>query len=170
MKTTDLTTKNNITITVQELATMLGLDVRTVQIKVKELFPDIVEHGKQTFLNEFQATEVKNNCEKKFAVKSRIDMQRQMQEVMVWLNADISRLEKENKALTTQLDQSKEWFSIKRVARLHDMDWRMFDWRALKNASERMELSPQKIFDANFGEVNVYHVDVWNDVYPEIEL
>lgn len=28
----------------------------------------------------------------------------------------------------------------------------------------------KKIFDANYGEVNTYHKDVWSAVYPDYEL
>lgn len=28
----------------------------------------------------------------------------------------------------------------------------------------------RKIFDANYGEVNIYHMRVWESVYPDMEL
>ena len=45
--------------TVKEVAEILGLDIRTVQLKVKELFPDIVANGKVTYLTQTQVTTVK---------------------------------------------------------------------------------------------------------------
>ena len=45
--------------TVKEVAEILGLDIRTVQLKVKELFPDIVANGKITYLTQTQVTAVK---------------------------------------------------------------------------------------------------------------
>lgn len=40
----------------------------------------------------------------------------------------------------------------------------------LKRESERMGYGVRKIFDANYGEVNIYHMKVWEKVYPNMEL
>lgn len=76
----------------------------------------------------------------------------------------------QRKALEAELDRSKEWYSIKRVARKNGVSHKVFDWRRLKEASEAMGHEVRKIFDANYGEVNVYHQDVWEAVYPSYEL
>lgn len=72
--------------------------------------------------------------------------------------------------LETELDRNKDWYSIKRVAALNGVDWKIFDWRKLKRTGEMMGYDVKKIFDANYGEVNTYHRDVWEKVYPEYEL
>lgn len=72
--------------------------------------------------------------------------------------------------LQAQLDTSKEWYSIKRVAALNGVFWKRFDWRKLKTVGESMGYEVKKIFDANYGEVNTYHKNVWEAVYPEYEL
>ena len=41
------------------------------------------------------------------------------------------------KALETELDRSKEWYSIKRVAHLNGVSYKVFDWRKLKLESQR---------------------------------
>lgn len=74
------------------------------------------------------------------------------------------------KALETELDRSKEWYSIKRVAHLNGVSYKVFDWRKLKLESQRQGYGVKKIFDANYGEVNTYHVNVWEKVYPNMEL
>lgn len=74
------------------------------------------------------------------------------------------------KELEAELERSKEWYSIKRVAALNGVDWRVFKWRALKKESEKRGLGIKKIFDANYGEVNTYHESVWEKVYPWAEL
>ena len=61
----------------------------------------------------------------------------------------------------------KEWYSIKRVAAMNGIEWRKFDWRALKNTSYAMNKPTPKIFDANYGTVNTYHIDVFKAVYPD---
>lgn len=47
---------------------------------------------------------------------------------------------------------------------------KVFDWRRLKLESQRQGYGVKKIFDANYGEVNTYHVNVWETVYPNMEL
>ena len=72
--------------------------------------------------------------------------------------------------LEAELDQNKDWYSIKRVAALNGVEWRTFDWRKLKSTGLDMGYEVKKIFDANYGEVNTYHREVWEAVYPEYEI
>lgn len=72
--------------------------------------------------------------------------------------------------LKAQLDASKDWYSIKRVAALNGVSWKKFDWRKLKRIGEEMGYEVKKIFDANYGEVNTYHKYVWEKAYPQYEL
>lgn len=58
---------------------------------------------------------------------------------------------------TEQLDEAKDWFSIKRWAKEHGINWRRVSWRALKAISAEHGLEVKKIFDGNYGEVNLYH-------------
>lgn len=74
------------------------------------------------------------------------------------------------KSLEAELDRSKEWYSIKRVAHLNGVSHKFFDWRKLKLESQRQGYGVKKIFDANYGEVNIYHMHVWEKVYPYMEL
>ena len=78
--------------------------------------------------------------------------------------------EEKRMALETELDRSKEWYSIKRVAHLNGVSYKVFDWRRLKLESQRQGYGVKKIFDANYGEVNTYHVNVWETVCPNMEL
>lgn len=78
--------------------------------------------------------------------------------------------EKEKEKLRLELDRSKDWYSIKRVAALNGVDWKTFDWRKLKNKGLEMGYEVKKIFDANYGEVNTYHREVWEAVYPQYEI
>lgn len=72
--------------------------------------------------------------------------------------------------LKAQLDTSKDWYSIKRVAALNGVSWKRFDWRKLKATGITMGYEVKKIFDANYGEVNTYHKSVWEKAYPQYEL
>ncbi len=78
------------------------------------------------------------------------------------------RVEKER--LQQELDRSKDWYSIKRVAALNGVSWKTFDWHRLKETRIQMGYGVKKIFDANYGEVNTYHKEVWEKVYPDYEL
>lgn len=64
---------------------------------------------------------------------------------------ELVAIEEEKEKLQIELDKSKEFFSIK-----------------LKNTSQAMEQDVKRIFDANYGNVNVYHIDVWRHEYPEL--
>lgn len=66
---------------------------------------------------------------------------------------------------TEQLDESKEWFSIKRWAKLHRQNWRNYSWRKLKAVSQELGYAVKKIFDGNYDEVNIHHRHVFEAVY-----
>lgn len=66
---------------------------------------------------------------------------------------------------TEQLDESKEWFSIKRWAQIHRKNWRNYDWHKLKALSCELGYEVKKIFDANYSEVNIYHKAVFETAY-----
>lgn len=83
---------------------------------------------------------------------------------------DLVAIEEEKEQLKLELDRSKDWYSIKRVAALNGVSWKTFDWRRLKNVGHQMGYEVRKIFDANYGEVNVYHKEVWEAAYPKYEI
>lgn len=60
-----------------------------------------------------------------------------------------------------QLDESKEWYSIKRWAKEHGMNWRSINWRKMKALSYELGYDIKKVFDANYGQVNIYNVKVF---------
>ena len=66
---------------------------------------------------------------------------------------------------TEQLDESKEWYSIKRWAKEHNMNWRCINWRRMKALSYGLGYEIKKIFDANYGRVNIYHVNVFKTYF-----
>lgn len=66
---------------------------------------------------------------------------------------------------TEQLDESKDWYSIKRWAKEHKMNWRKIPWRALKAISAEQGLEVKKIFDGNYGQVNIYHREAFAILY-----
>ena len=79
------------------------------------------------------------------------------------------RLKQERNELQIELDESKEYFTVKRVAKINRISWKSLNWKKLKNVSQAMEREIRKVFDANFETVNAYHIDVWMHEYPELQ-
>lgn len=116
-----------------------------------EVLPDIRKHGL-------------------YAKQSVIDMMLNDPDSCIELLTEYKKEKQEKERLQAELDYSKEWYSIKRVAKLNDISWKSISWRKLKQASADIGIGVKKIFDANYGEVNTYHVKAWEAAYPELEL
>lgn len=116
-----------------------------------EVLPDIRKHGL-------------------YAKQSVIDMMLNDPDSCIELLTEYKKEKQEKERLQAELDYSKEWYSIKRVAKLNDISWKSISWRKLKRASADIGIGVKKIFDANYGEVNTYHVKAWEAAYPELEL
>ena len=116
-----------------------------------EVLPDIRKHGL-------------------YAKQSVIDMMINDPDSCIALLTKYKEEKQEKERLQAELDYSKEWYSIKRVAKINDISWKSISWRKLKQASTDLGIGVKKIFDANYGEVNTYHVKAWEVAYPELEL
>lgn len=75
--------------------------------------------------------------------------------------------EKKVDALQIALSESKEWYSVIRMNKLNGRRERdeYFDWKPLKKASASLGYEIKKVFDQNYGKINAYHRDVWEEVY-----
>lgn len=92
-----------------------------------------------------------------------------MYEALIFAAAQAKMIEQKDATIEQQnqrLDESEQWFSIKRWAKEHNRDWRTYNWRKLKAVSYELGYPPKKTFDANYGEVNLYHKTVFRAVYP----
>jgi len=70
----DLAVNGDKRMTVKEVADVLGYEGDTIRKKVKELFPEIVENGKITLLNELQVTAIRQSLvPRTLALKSEVD-------------------------------------------------------------------------------------------------
>jgi phage antirepressor YoqD-like protein len=92
------------TMTVKEIAEILNLDPRTVQLKVKELFPEKVKNGYTTHLDEKDVTTIKLDLEKKFEVTTDLEMLLLSKKVDQWKDSKIAFLQKENNSLKIKID------------------------------------------------------------------
>jgi excisionase family DNA binding protein len=172
------------TMTTKELAEVLGVSVRTVQQTVEKLglakvLSQVKIRGQNAFVyTEEQATLIKQEIQKHHNLASRqIDnattiLEKQMviaqaiqysNEIIAMLQAENNTLKEDNENLQIELDQSKEYITIKRMEKLNPKHH--FNWRLLKRESERLHKPSKETFDQNYGTVKAYHVDVWESLY-----
>ncbi|MDR0674343.1 MAG: Rha family transcriptional regulator [Zoogloeaceae bacterium] len=70
---------------------------------------------------------------------------------------------REAEKLKIELDQSKQYATVKRMEMLYH--GQKFNWRLLKSTGIEMGIPPTEIFDQNYGTVKAYHADVWREAY-----
>lgn len=119
-----------------------------------EVLPSIRKYGM------YAADELLDNPDLLIKVATELKEERQRRQIA----------EEEREQLRQELDYSKDWYSIKRVAAMNGVDWKSFDWRKLKRKSIQLGYGVKKIFDANYGEMNTYHREVWEATYPQYEI
>jgi pyruvate-formate lyase len=124
--------------------------------EVKEVLRSIRKHGAYMTLNKID--ELLSDPDTIIQLAQTLKAERTKRQIA----------EQQAEGLAAQLDESMEWYTIKRVAAINGISWRDLDWRKLKHQSIVMDRQTKKIFDANFGQVNLYHSDVFKSVYPEL--
>ena len=62
--------------------------------------------------------------------------------------------EQENEKLQQELDYSKDWYSIKRVAAMNGVDWKTFNWRNVKKKGMKVDYALKSIFNQIYVKVN----------------
>ena len=73
-----------------------------------------------------------------------------------------SQKTKEVNKLKVKLDLEMSYATVKKVEKITG---RKYDWQALKKYCERAGLGWNKAFDANYGSVNSYPAEAWENVY-----
>jgi phage antirepressor YoqD-like protein len=129
--------------TVREVADVLGVSERVVQLAVKKMFPEIVKNGVPTYLNESQVTAIKmgleshHNLEGTFEVSTRLERQLYIAKALQFANEEIQQLQtelsqKEQKIATdapkveffNQVADSKDALQMRDVAAALNLpDW-----------------------------------------------
>ena len=80
--------------------------------------------------------------------------------------ATASAAKRENERLKVELDKSKEWASIKKVAGELGVMENKFRYADLRRKSNELGLDRPKIKDKNYPDgIRLYHKDVWAAVY-----
>ena len=91
-------------------------------------------------------------------------------EAKLALAAQVEVVSKERDALEIELDKSKEWMTIKKVADINGLSWKDLSWQLMIKKSKAMGVPYPKVFDANFPNgVNSYHISVWKAAYPYLD-
>lgn len=177
--------------TTKELAETLGVDERTIQRAVKDLdFTTVLSEstgGRPTMVfTQEQATAIKQEVQKHHNLASRqIDTVTTEQEenntIIKAMGILQSRaraykkraeLAEKRLAITTrerdglqiELNKSKEWRTIKWM---EQKTGKHFQWQELVRASKLVGKEPKKVFDANYGRLNAYHIDAWEKAYGD---
>jgi prophage antirepressor-like protein len=134
----------------------------------EDIVPLIRRHG--FYMTEKVALEALETPEE-FLARALIvaqEMLRKRDERLALLEAENAKLAADNKGLEIRLDQSGEYYSVKRVAEINGVSGAALDWRKLKAESENTHHGIEKAFASSYGNVNSYHVDVWKSVYPNL--
>lgn len=189
--------ENDNTMTTREVAKALGTSKKVVLENAKKCLPNkAIEHGKPTLWTEKEVTvlleQMKSSrpnqyptvtaavtaaqtsltpalriteAAKLFADNIDVnDVGTAISALNAMSRAVVAKLEARTKELQITLDEAKEWASVKRMEALNDFD---YSWKELKKFSITNGYEIRKAFDQNYGEVNVYHKDVWESVYGE---
>lgn len=76
--------------------------------------------------------------------------------------AEIRQLEEDKQDLKITLDEAEQWSSIKRQEMIHN---KSFKWQGLKQWHTQKKVPMKRVFDQNYGHVNAYSAEAWEDVY-----
>ena len=85
------------TMTIAEVADVLGVEPQTIRHHVRNLFPEIAKQGVQTKLNEFHVVEIKKKMVPTESVKNAVtdsEMSMRIAEDLLWLKAKIVEYDK----------------------------------------------------------------------------
>lgn len=173
--------------TTKELAEALKTSSKVILENAKKCLPNKkIENGKPTYWSKMEVTvllefmkannnrtdlDLYNRCKgvstelsPALKLKKALELaQEAYEEELEILRAKNASLESKNENLKIELDESREWYSVKRMEKLNP--GKRFDWRLLKKESEKLGKEIKKTFDQNYGEVNAYHVSVWESLY-----
>ena len=115
-----LPVKESTLMTIKQVAEVLGVSTRYVNLKVKEFYPNLLQNGVTTFLNEKEITHIKLEMEKNpsleqsFKVKTNLEKKLLIQQAMNFLNEEVeelrlyvSEIKTQNKELYIENNQLK---------------------------------------------------------------
>ena len=159
--------------TTKELAESLKTSPKVILENAKKCLLDKkIENGKPTYWSKMEVTvllefmkannnrtdlDLYNGCKgvstelsPALKLKKALELaQEAYEEELEILRAKNASLESKNENLKIELDESKEWYSVKRMEKLNP--GKRFDWRLLKKESEKLGKEIKKTFDQTTG-------------------
>lgn len=109
--------------TILELSELFKIDEITVRRAVKKLFPELIKHGKKTYLNQYHVTKVKKEIEtktdKNVGLTTELEMIEQTYKVINWLTTKYYEEKEKNKYLQPKADSFNQLMD---TSNLHRMD------------------------------------------------
>jgi signal transduction histidine kinase len=84
--------------------------------------------------------------------------------------AQIEGLEEDIDRLSELADELFDYSSIIRIAKLNNVNEKVYNWRKLKAASKVKGVEVKHAPCQKFGVKNLYHIDAWKTAYPEAKL
>lgn len=84
--------------------------------------------------------------------------------------AQIEELEEDVDRLSELADELFDYSSIIRIAKLNNVNEKVYNWRKLKAASKVKGVEVKHAPCQKFGVKNLYHIDAWKAAYPEAKL
>jgi len=95
---------------IKEIANLTELSERTIQRKVKKMFPEIIQNGINTDLNENQSIQLVNECRVKLGkqIKPRQDVRQNVELVKSILEPILKQQNEFNQAILTEIKNLKE--------------------------------------------------------------
>jgi hypothetical protein len=163
--------------TTKEIAELSKVDVKTIQNHAKKLYPDKIKQGITTLYSKLEVTEIlysvqsvnytKQTSKDSFEVVTTeftedLMIQQGAKLMQRGFEVKVKRIEAEKEQLKIRLSEAEEWYSVKRV-RIET--GKNYNYRPLLKYSQAHRIEVKKSFDANYGEVNLYHANVWYHVY-----
>lgn len=116
----DLATEK--TMTIKEIADILGKDESTIRKIGKELFPELFQNGKTTFLNETHVTAIKLNLGKNSDLpKTELEKELLIFQAMQFQQEKISKLQTENGELKPKAIQYDAFLNNESYQRIGDV-------------------------------------------------
>jgi phage antirepressor YoqD-like protein len=113
--------------TVVQVADALGVNPEAIKKHVRELYPNLMQNGKVTFLDERQVTEIKRRMiptTKVTGAVTSLEMAEKAREVMAWLMSETDRMRAELAIAAPKVEsfdvlmRSKETMSITDASKL----------------------------------------------------
>src|SRR3990167_1760764 len=99
--------------TIKEIADVLQLDERTIQLKAKALFPERIKNGVKTVFNQKEVTLLKLDLEKKFGVETELEQELFIEKALLLQQKKIQGLQNQIDVMTPKALVYDDFIDIK---------------------------------------------------------